>query len=137
MPKLTDLPLQAAAKIQQSVGKYAERGSAKLHSLLKMFSAGAFKLEPPQNIAAMVADIGDVAIALAMDDRLIGAARLQIAGSNQLHVERFGRRADHLLLRLSARASEKIDRAPGCEFEAIAHVPPRLFKTNLRWLGAR
>jgi fatty-acyl-CoA synthase len=57
MPKLTDLPLQAAAKIQQSVGKYAERGSAELHYLLKMFSAGAFKLEPPQNIAAMVADI--------------------------------------------------------------------------------
>ena len=57
MPKLTDLPLQAAAKIQQSVGKYVERGSAELHYLLKMFGAGAFKLEPPQNIAAMVADI--------------------------------------------------------------------------------
>src|ERR1700737_1576172 len=53
MPKLTDLPLQAAAKIQQ----YAERGSAELHYLLKMFRAGAFKLEPPQNIAAMVADL--------------------------------------------------------------------------------
>jgi fatty-acyl-CoA synthase len=45
--------LQAAAKIQQ----YAERGSAELHYLLKMFEAGAFKLEPPQNVAAMVADI--------------------------------------------------------------------------------
>jgi fatty-acyl-CoA synthase len=53
MPKLTDLPLQAAAKIQQ----YAERGSAELHYLIKMFGAGAFKLEPPQNVAAMVADI--------------------------------------------------------------------------------
>ena len=53
MPKLTDLPLQAAAKIQQ----YAERGSAELHYLLKMLEAGAFKLEPPQNVAAMVADI--------------------------------------------------------------------------------
>jgi fatty-acyl-CoA synthase len=53
MPKLTDLPLQAAAKAQQ----YAERGSAELHYLLKMLEAGAFKLEPPQNIAAMVADI--------------------------------------------------------------------------------
>ncbi|MDT5018401.1 MAG: fatty-acyl-CoA synthase [Mycobacterium sp.] len=53
MPNLTDLPLQAAAKIQQ----YAERGSAELHYLLKMFEAGAFKLEPPQNIAGMVADI--------------------------------------------------------------------------------
>src|SRR5262245_21137319 len=53
MPKLTDLPLQAVAKAQQ----YAERGSAELHYLLKMLEAGAFKLEPPHNIAAMVADI--------------------------------------------------------------------------------
>jgi fatty-acyl-CoA synthase len=53
MPKLTDLPLQAAAKVQQ----YAERGSAELHYLLKMLEAGAFKLEPPQNVAAMIADI--------------------------------------------------------------------------------
>ena len=53
MPKLTDLPFQAAAKIQQ----YAERGSAELHYARKMFEAGALKLEPPQNIAAFVADI--------------------------------------------------------------------------------
>jgi fatty-acyl-CoA synthase len=57
MPNLTDLPLQAAAKIQESVGKYWERGSAELHYARKMFEAGAFKIEPPQNIAAMVADI--------------------------------------------------------------------------------
>ena len=53
MPKLTDLPLQAVARAQQ----YAERGSAELHYFLKMLEAGAFKLEPPQNIAAMLADI--------------------------------------------------------------------------------
>ena len=53
MPKLTDLPFQAAAKIQE----YAERGSAELHYARKMFEAGALKLEPPQNIAAFVADI--------------------------------------------------------------------------------
>jgi fatty-acyl-CoA synthase len=53
MPKLADLPLQAVAKVQQ----YAERGSAELHYFLKMVEAGAFKLEPPQNIAAMAADI--------------------------------------------------------------------------------
>jgi len=53
MPKLTDLPLQAAAKMQQ----YVERGSAELHYAYKMLEAGAFKLEPPQNVAAMVADI--------------------------------------------------------------------------------
>jgi fatty-acyl-CoA synthase len=45
--------LQAAAKIQQ----YVERGSAELHYAYKMLEAGAFKLEPPQNVAAMVADI--------------------------------------------------------------------------------
>ena len=53
MPKLTDLPLQAVAKAQQ----VAERGSAELHYFLKMLEAGAFKLEPPQNVAAMLADI--------------------------------------------------------------------------------
>ena len=53
MPKLTDVPFQAAAKIQQ----YAERGAAELHYARKMFEAGALKLEPPQNIAAFLADI--------------------------------------------------------------------------------
>jgi len=53
MAKLTDLPLQAVAKAQQLV----ERGSAELHYARKMFEAGAFKLEPPQNVAAMLADI--------------------------------------------------------------------------------
>jgi fatty-acyl-CoA synthase len=57
MPKLTDLPFQAAARVQQSVGQYLERGAAELHYALKMFEAGALKLEPPQNIAAFVADI--------------------------------------------------------------------------------
>ena len=53
MPNLSDLPLQAVGKIQQ----LAERGSAELHYARKMFEAGALKLEPPQNIAAMLADI--------------------------------------------------------------------------------
>ena len=53
MAKLTDLPLQAAAKVQQ----YAERGSAELHYAYKMLEAGAFKLEPPQNIVGMLSDI--------------------------------------------------------------------------------
>jgi fatty-acyl-CoA synthase len=57
MAKLTDLPLQAAAKIQQSLGKYLERGSAELHYALKMFEAGALKVESPQHIAAFAADI--------------------------------------------------------------------------------
>ncbi|CAN5447989.1 long-chain-fatty-acid--CoA ligase FadD2 [soil metagenome] len=53
MPNLTELPFQAAAKVQQ----LAERGSAELHYARKMFEAGAFKIEPPQNIVAMLADI--------------------------------------------------------------------------------
>jgi fatty-acyl-CoA synthase len=53
MAKLTDLPLQAAAKVQQ----YVERGSAELHYAYKMLEAGAFKLEPPQNVVGMLADI--------------------------------------------------------------------------------
>lgn len=57
MPKLTELPLQAAAKFRRSAGKYLDRGSAELHYAYKMFEAGAFKLEPPQNVAAMLADI--------------------------------------------------------------------------------
>ncbi|MGV0714167.1 long-chain-fatty-acid--CoA ligase FadD2 [Mycolicibacterium sp. XJ662] len=53
MPKLTDVPTLAAAKAQQLL----ERGSAELHYFTKMLGAGALKLEPPQNIAAMFADI--------------------------------------------------------------------------------
>lgn len=53
MPNLTDVPSQLAAKAQQ----YLERGSAELHYARKMFEAGAFKLEPPQNVVGMLADI--------------------------------------------------------------------------------
>jgi fatty-acyl-CoA synthase len=48
-----ELVTQAVAKARQ----YAERGSAELHYVRKMFEAGALKLEPPQATAAMVADI--------------------------------------------------------------------------------
>ncbi|MCV7055227.1 long-chain-fatty-acid--CoA ligase FadD2 [Mycolicibacterium gilvum] len=61
MSKLSDLPAQALATVSQtlgkSVGKYVERGSAELHYARKMFEAGALKLEPPQDIAAFVADM--------------------------------------------------------------------------------
>jgi fatty-acyl-CoA synthase len=53
MPNLIDLPGQAVAKIFQ----YAERGAAELHYVRKIIEAGAFRLEPPQNYAAMVAEI--------------------------------------------------------------------------------
>ncbi|WP_082962270.1 long-chain-fatty-acid--CoA ligase FadD2 [Mycobacterium sp. 852014-52144_SCH5372336] len=53
MARLSELPSQALAKAQQLV----ERGSAELHYATKMFGAGAFKIEPPQNVAGMLADI--------------------------------------------------------------------------------
>lgn len=53
MPSITDLPAQAAAKAQQ----YLSRGAAELHYARKMFEAGALRLESPQAMAAMFADI--------------------------------------------------------------------------------
>jgi fatty-acyl-CoA synthase len=53
MPNLIDLPGQAVAKILQ----YAERGAFELHYFRKIVEAGGFRLEPPQNYAAMAADI--------------------------------------------------------------------------------
>ncbi|WP_322857495.1 long-chain-fatty-acid--CoA ligase FadD2 [Mycobacterium shigaense] len=53
MPNLIGLPGQAVAKVQQ----YLERGSAELHYLRRIIESGAFRLEPPQNYAAMAADI--------------------------------------------------------------------------------
>jgi len=53
MPNLIGLPGQAVAKVQQ----YLDRGWAELHYVRKIFEAGAFRIEPPQNYAAMAADI--------------------------------------------------------------------------------
>jgi fatty-acyl-CoA synthase len=53
MPNLIGLPGQTVAKLQQ----YLERGSAELHYVRKIIEAGAFRLEPPLNYAAMAADI--------------------------------------------------------------------------------
>ena len=44
--------------------------------------------------AAVMADIGDVAVALLMNGRLIGAARLQVVHADEAHVLGFGRIAD-------------------------------------------
>ena len=55
--------------------------------------------------AAVMADIGDPAVALVMDGRLIGAAGLQVVVPDQLHVGGFGRRPDHLLLGKGAAAA--------------------------------
>src|SRR6201995_2152889 len=53
MPSLFELPVQAAAKIQQ----YAERGFFELHYLRKIIESGTFRLENPLNYAAMAAEI--------------------------------------------------------------------------------
>ncbi|MEI6699550.1 MAG: AMP-binding protein, partial [Mycobacteriaceae bacterium] len=68
MPMITDLVAGALNKARQ----YAERGSAELHYLQKMITAGAFGIEPPQNLAAMVGDIrrwGEVGMIPALNAR--------------------------------------------------------------------
>jgi fatty-acyl-CoA synthase len=72
MPKLTDLPLQAVTTIQQSVGKYFERGSAELHYARKLFEAGVLRLESPQIFVTMLADIrrwGEIGMIPALNAR--------------------------------------------------------------------
>ena len=72
MSKLTDLPFQAFDKVQESVGRYWDRGTAELHYARKMFEAGALKLEPPQDIAAFIADIrrwGEIGMIPALNAR--------------------------------------------------------------------
>ncbi|MBU9762635.1 acyl-CoA synthetase [Mycobacterium sp. TNTM28] len=68
MPSLSDLPAHLSAKAKQ----YAERGAAELHYARKMFEAGALRLEPPQNIVAMLADIrtwGEIGMIPALNAR--------------------------------------------------------------------
>ncbi|MCW2655196.1 MAG: acyl-CoA synthetase (AMP-forming)/AMP-acid ligase [Mycobacterium sp.] len=70
MPTLNvaELASQAVAKARQ----YADRGSAELHYVRKMFEAGALKVEPPQNVAAMAADFlrwGEMGMLPAMNAR--------------------------------------------------------------------
>ncbi|PEG61902.1 acyl-CoA synthetase [Mycolicibacterium porcinum] len=52
--------------------QYAERGAAELHYARKMFEAGALRLEPPQNILAMLGDIrtwGEIGMIPALNAR--------------------------------------------------------------------
>ncbi|QEN12211.1 long-chain-fatty-acid--CoA ligase FadD2 [Mycolicibacterium sp. ELW1] len=68
MSSLFDLPAQALAKAQ----RLADRGSAELHYLAKMIESGAFRLEPPQNLIGMVADIrrwGEIGMVPALNAR--------------------------------------------------------------------
>lgn len=68
MPIIPDIASKAINKAIQ----YAERGSAELHYLQKMISAGAFGIEPPQNYVALLADIkrwGEVGMIPALNAR--------------------------------------------------------------------
>ncbi|OBH43809.1 acyl-CoA synthetase [Mycobacterium intracellulare] len=56
MPNLLGLPDQASKAVAK-LHQYVERGSAELHYVRKIFESGAFRIEPPQNYAAMAADI--------------------------------------------------------------------------------
>ena len=68
MPIMTDLASSALTKARQ----YAERGSAELHYLQKMITSGAFGIEAPQNLVAMVADVrrwGEIGMIPALNAR--------------------------------------------------------------------
>jgi hypothetical protein len=69
--------------------------------------------------AAVMADIGDPAVALVVDDRLIGTARLQIAVADQRHVAGLG-----ILLRQGGvrRAEEQRSRHHDAPNHTTSHV---------------
>ena len=72
--------------------------------------------------AAMVADIGDVAVALPVDGRLVGAARLQVVHADEAHVAGLGRVAD--LGRLGERGRDETGVRASASRRAMA-LPPR------------
>ena len=71
MSKLTDLALQTAGALGESVSKYAERGSAELHYARKMFEAGALKMDPLTfaNLLADIARWGEIGMIPALNAR--------------------------------------------------------------------
>jgi fatty-acyl-CoA synthase len=50
-------PVELVTQAVEKARQYADRGSNELHYVRKMFEAGALKLESPQAVAAMAADI--------------------------------------------------------------------------------
>jgi hypothetical protein len=58
-----------------------------------------------------------------MDGRLVGAARLQVVMPDQFHVGGFGRRPDHLLLRVrTAGAQDERTENENWQFDATGHA---------------
>jgi hypothetical protein len=82
-----------------------------------------------------MADIGNPTIALMMNRRLVGTARLQIIVPDQLHIGRFGRSADHLLLcpALAVADEQRYRNTSGNTDTTGDHFPPRRFNGDL-WL---
>ena len=69
--------------------------------------------------AAVMADIGEIAVALMHDGRLIGAARLQVVVADQAHVAGFRRRADLLHLAVGGGCEPERRQHGGCEREHV------------------
>ena len=73
--------------------------------------------------AAVMADIGDVAVALLVDGGLVGRARLQVVPADQLHVGGFRRRADLLFLRQRGPQTPKRQRPIHSPWWFMAFLP--------------
>jgi hypothetical protein len=70
----------------------------------------------------MMSDIGDPAVSLMMNRRLIGASRLQIVDPDELHVGGLRGSADQLLLCVHAAAA-RAENGPNTrgQLETMAH----------------
>ena len=83
-----------------AAGLTLSRLSRNVHQILRPLRIGdienrsavalLFSRQGIELTASMVADVGDPAISLFVDDRLVRASRLQIAEADQLHVVHFG-----------------------------------------------
>ena len=84
----------------------------------------------------MMSDIGNPAVALMMDGRLISAARLQVVSPDKFHIGGLGRSPDRLRLGMSAGAERNQKYPERCrQFDVTGHVfPPQAIETNLCWL---
>ena len=98
-------PLRARQVVQvfglRRIGDVEDRGAVELrlpvHRVDRLGNRGG---------AAVMADIGDPAVALAMDQRLVSAARLQVVVAHEAHVLGLGRVADLLHLCRSGQAEK-------------------------------
>ena len=103
----------------RGIGDVDDRGAVRL-------GLAGLRIDRRRDIvgAAVMADIGDPALALLVDGRLIGAARLQVVEADEPHVGGFRRRADFLRLGIRTatdhQKSQQI-RRPGETGHVSAH----------------